>query len=207
MEKIKKEKVGWKERLLAFLGKHLMFRKQHKISEILTNLSMREILRIFVETEGNLESALKLMFDISSQAGHDFLMEWVEDGSVIFSKNVGDHSLWIEAGYYSFTGDEIDYIEYFPPEKENEPHRIVWRITKCFLCSGMENDETFPIKKEDLGETTYCVAIAGIFQTTINIINEYCGIPYKGIVKETRCMLKGAPFDEFVAEFYPIEKS
>ncbi|MHA1268522.1 MAG: hypothetical protein ACTSPY_01925 [Candidatus Helarchaeota archaeon] len=203
MKQIKKEKVGWLEKFLAAIGKHFMFWKQEKISKLLTNLSYRELIRLLVETEGNLESALKVMFELASRSGHDFLTEWVEEGSAIFSKHVGDHALWIKSGYYSFTGDNIKDIRYVPPENENEPHRVIWSVEKCFICEGMKEDDTFKIKKEDLGDMTWCLVIAGIFQTTTNIINEYAGIEYVGKVKETKCTLKGDEHCEFVAEFYP----
>ncbi|MBD3229350.1 MAG: hypothetical protein GF329_14290 [Candidatus Lokiarchaeota archaeon] len=202
-----REKVGPWARFLARLGKHLMFWRQSKMSKLLINLAYREIIRLLIETEGDLETALKVVYKLCSNAGRDFLMEWVEEGSAIFSKHVGDHAHWIKAGYYSFTGDNIKYIEYFPPEKEGDPHRVVWRFhdDECFVCAGMEEDETLEVKAEDFGEMGWCVVIAGIFQTTVNMINEYVGIKYKGIVKETRCKLKGHDFDEFIAEFYPTE--
>ncbi|MHA1311827.1 MAG: hypothetical protein ACTSQO_13015 [Candidatus Helarchaeota archaeon] len=203
MVRVIREKVGFKQKLLASIGKRLMFRKQKKISKLLINLSYREIIRLLVEVDGSLEKALNTVFELSSHAGHDFLMEWVEEGSVIFSNFVGDHALWIKAGYYSFTGDNIKYIKYFPPEKEGDPHRVIWRIDKCFLCSGMNYDNSFKIEKKDLEKYGYGIPIAGIFQTTVNMINEYVGIKFEGKVRETKCMLKGDPYGEFVAEFYP----
>jgi hypothetical protein len=203
-----RDKVGLWARFLAKLGKHLMFWKQSKMSKLLINLAYREIVRLLMETEGDLESALKVIKKLSSNAGRDFLMEWVEEGSAIFSKHVGDHAHWIKAGYYSFTGDNINYIEYFPPEKEGDPHRVVWRFhnDECFVCAnGTRLKEELLVTEDDFGEMGYCCIIAGIFQTTVNMINEYVGIKYKGIVKETRCKMKGHDFDEFIAEFYPLE--
>lgn len=177
------------------------------MNKLLINLAYREIVRLIKDAEGDLESALKVIYRLSSHAGSEFLMEWVEEGSAIFSKHIGDYTHWIKAGYYSFTGDNIKYIEYFPPEKEGDPHRVVWRLhgDECFVCTGMDNDETFEIKEDDLGEMGWCTVIAGIFQTCVDMINEYVGLEYKGTVKETQCILKGHEFDEFTVEFYPIE--
>jgi hypothetical protein len=206
MSRVKKDKVGLRERLLASLGKRLMYWKARKVTKLLANLSYREIIRLLVEVHGDLKSALNAVFELAVSAGPDFLNEWIEGASVIFSRHVGDHALWIKSGYYSFVGDHISYIEYFPPEKEGEPHRVVWRLDKCFLCAGMDKDETFPINKADLGEHGWGTIIAGIFQATTRMINEYAGIEFTSKVKETKCLLRGDPYGEFVAEFYPIEK-
>ncbi|MHA1233002.1 MAG: hypothetical protein ACTSRP_21370 [Candidatus Helarchaeota archaeon] len=203
MGKIKKKKIGLLEKILGYIGKKLMYRQQRKISKLLVNLANRELVRLLYEIDGNLETALRILYDLSTHAGHDFLMEWVEKGSVIFSKNLADHAFWIKSGYYSFTGDNIKFIKYIPPEKEGDPHKIVWRIYECFVCAGMDHDNSFEIKKEDFGEHGYGGVTAGIFQTTTNMINEYVGIEFECRVRETKCILKGDPYGEFVAEYYP----
>ncbi|MHA1651492.1 MAG: hypothetical protein ACTSYB_14980 [Candidatus Helarchaeota archaeon] len=206
MSPIKKEKVGLREKLLAALGKRIMYWRAKKVPQLLINLSYRETIRLLIELYGDAGSALKAMFQLARDAGPDFLNEWVESASPIFSKHVGDHALWIKSGYYGFTGDHITYIEYFPPEKEGDPHRVVWRIDKCFLCAGLDQDNTIDIKKEDLKDFGWGAAIAGIFTATTNMINEYAGIEFTCHVRETKCLLKGDPYGEFVAEFYPKEK-
>ena len=206
MSKVKKEKVGFLERFLASLGKRLMFFRAQKVSKLTINLAHREFVRLLVDIHGDLPSALNAIFKMAANAGPDFLMKWIEGGSAIFSKNVGDHALWIKSGYYAFTGDHISNIEYFPPRKAGEPHRVVWKLDKCFICSGMENDPTFQVKKEDLEAFGWGTVIAGIFTATTNMINEYAGIEFTSTVRETKCLLKGDPYGEFVAEFYPKEK-
>jgi hypothetical protein len=203
MSKVKKAKVGALERFLAALGKRLMFRRSRKVPQLLVNLSYREIIRLLVELHGNLEGALNAAFELALHAGPDFLNSWVEGGHAIFSKYVGDHSLWIKSGYYSFTGDHITYIQYFPPETAGEPHRVIWRLDKCFLCAGMADDPTFPIKKEAFGAHGWGTIIAGIFQATTKMINEYAGIEFTSQVREIKCLLRGDPYGEFMAEFYP----
>jgi len=207
MPEIKKKKVGIFQRFLASLGKRLMYRRARKVTKLLVNLSYREIIRLLVEQYGSLESALKAIFELALKAGPDFLNEWVEGAKVIFSKHVGDHALWIKSGYYSFTGDHISYIEYFPPQKEDEPHRVIWRLDKCFLCAGMVEDPTFHVKREDFGEHGWGTVIAGIFQATTKMINEYAGIEFTSKVRETKCLLRGDPYGEFIAEFYPKQPS
>lgn len=211
MGRVKKKKVGFRERLLASLGKRLMYWRSKKIPKLLINLAYREIIKLLVEMEGDLKSALNTVFQVAFEAGPDFLNEWVERGSVIFSKFVGDHAVWIKAGYYSFVGDHIKYIRYIPPEEAYPSstagtHRVVWRIDKCFLCSGMDTDESLRVTPEDLVDHGYGTIIAGIFQATTRMINEYADIEFTSFVKETKCLLRGDPYGEFVAEFYPIEK-
>ena len=202
---IEKEKVGFKEKLLTNIGKRRMFRKQRNIGKLVINLAYREIIKLILDIEGNLESALEKLFEISTKYGHNFLQEWIYQGSVILSKYVGDHAVWIKAGYYSFTGDNIKDIKFIPATNENENPKIIWTIDDCFLCAGMDRDDQLKLNKETLGKMGYCVAIAGIFQTTVNLINEYTGIKYKGVVRETKCKLKGDPYDEFIVEFYPTD--
>jgi len=203
MPEIKKKKVGFREKLLAALGKRWMYWKARKVTKLLINLSYREIMRLLVELYGNLESALNAVFELSLHAGPEFLNEWVEGANVIFSKDVSDHALYIKSGYYSFTGDHISYIKYFPPEKVGDPHRVVWRLDKCFVCAGMLDDPTFSVKKEALDNQGWGNPIAGIFQATTKMINEYIGLEFISKVRETKCFLRGDPYGEFVAEFYP----
>ncbi len=206
MSRVKREKTGLREKLLAALGKRLMFWKAKKVSQLLVNLSYREFIRLMVEMHGSLAEALNALFNLAVNTGPDFLGEWIESASPIFSRHVGDHALWIKSGYYGFTGDHIKHIEYIPPEKEGDPHRVVWQIDKCFLCAGMETDLTFQARKEDLQEHGWGAAIAGIFTATTNMINEYAGIEFEGRVHETKCLLRGDPYGEFVAEFYPKKR-
>ncbi|NVM27508.1 MAG: hypothetical protein HWN65_01590 [Candidatus Helarchaeota archaeon] len=203
-----KAKVGLREKIFASLGKRLMYWRSKKIPKLLMNLSYREAIRLLVELHGDLPSALEAIFNLALEAGPDFLNEWVERGSVIFSKYVGDHGIWIKAGYYSFVGDHIKYMKYIPPETEGEPHRVVWRIDKCFLCSGIETDMSlpFPVTTDALRDHGWGTIIAGVFQATTRMINEYTGMEFTTKVRETKCLLRGDPYSEFVAEFYPIEK-
>lgn len=105
-----REKVGLRQRILASLGKRLMFWRSKKIPKLLMTLSYREAIRLLIEIHGSLEAALDAMFQLAVDTGPDFLNEWVERGSVIFSTYVADHALWIKAGYYSFVGDHIKDI-------------------------------------------------------------------------------------------------
>lgn len=204
MPEVKKKKVGFFQRFLASIGKRWMYRRARKVTKLLVNLSYREIIRLLLELhEDKLEPALNAAFELALHAGPDFLNEWVEGANVIFSKYVGDHALWIKSGYYSFTGDHISYIKYFPPEKAGEPHRVVWRLDKCFLCAGMIDDSTFSVKKESFGVHGWGAVIAGIFQATTKMINDYTGIEFVSKVRETKCLLRGDPYGEFVAEFFP----
>ncbi len=205
MSKVKKKKVGFREKILASLGKRLMYWRSRKVSKLLINLSYREAIRLLIELYGDLPKALEALFNLALKVGPDFLNNWVQRGSVIFSKHVGDHALWIKAGYYSFVGDHINLIKYYPPFEEGEPHRVIWRIDECLLCAGMDSDKTltFPIKDEDLEPYGWGSIIAGIFQATTQMINEYTGMEFTSKVRETKCLLRGDLYSEFVAEFYP----
>ena len=180
-----------------------MFWRSKKIPKLLMTLSYREAIRLLIEIHGSLEAALDAMFQLAIDAGPDFLNEWVERGSVIFSTYVADHALWIKAGYYSFVGDHIKDIKYYPPEKEGASHRVIWRLEKCFLCAGMDNDDTIQIKREEFGTHGWGTIIAGVFQATTKMINEYTGMEFTCKVRETKCLLRGDPYGEYVAEFYP----
>jgi len=205
--KVKRAKVGLREKLLAALGKRLMFRKERKINKLLITLSYREMVRMLIQLHGSLDAALKAIFELTEHAGDEFLMQWIESSSPILSKHVGDHALWIKSGYFAFTGDNVKDIRYVPPEKEGDPHRVIWQVEKCFLCAGMNEDKTLQIKPEDFGEFNWGIVPAGIFTKTINLINEYCGIEFTGTVRETKCLMRGDPCGEYTAEFYPKQKN
>jgi len=66
----------------------------------------------------------------------------------------------------------------------------------------MDEDELLEVKPEDLADPGYGTIIAGIFQATTRMINEYANIEFTSFVKETKCILQGDPYGEFVAELY-----
>jgi len=110
MSEIKKEKLGFIEKLLGSIGKIYMWFKAKKCNKLLAHLGHLYSVYELAKLTGSYEKAL-------------------EDIKVI-----------LNSSWYAFLGKEkIDYFEYVPPD-ENGVEKIIWRCNKCMLCSGIDED-------------------------------------------------------------------
>ncbi len=201
-----KDKLGFKERMMAKIGKHWLWWRAKKSNGLLLNLAIREVFRGLLQIYGDAPNAMYQFYEMGIRAGNDLMYEWLDTVKRLLAKNVQDLTVVIEAAWYSFLGQHIAVIEYFPATTDT-PESIRWTLDKCILCGGMKHDETLQLDKNSLGEEwNYGDFASGVFQAALQMLIDYMELPVKVIVKETACILRGAQYPEFTAWFYSKEE-
>ncbi|MBD3230412.1 MAG: hypothetical protein GF329_19690 [Candidatus Lokiarchaeota archaeon] len=140
---------------------------------------------------------------VGLEGGKDLIYESLELAKPLLSRSVEDLELILKSSFFGFLGKQkIDYFEYVPPDI-NKIEKIIWRCNKCMMCAGLEED---PIMKDNLKEMegSFGSLMSGIFESFFSAIMEYAGRNFKIEVEETKCMVRGDPYQEFVAIFTPI---
>jgi len=199
-----KEKLGFKDRMIAKIGKHWLWWRARKTNGLLLNLAIREVLRGLIGIYGDLPNALYEFYQMGIRAGNDLMFEWLDSVKRLLAKNLEDLTVVIEAAWYSFLGQHISEITYHATP---EPPHIIWTTDKCILCGGMKHDETMRIDETTLGENlNYGDFASGVFQAAMQMLIDYMELPYTVGIKETKCILRGDQFPEFTVWFYPKEQ-
>ncbi|MHA1230124.1 MAG: hypothetical protein ACTSRP_05430 [Candidatus Helarchaeota archaeon] len=202
MSEIKKEKLGFIEKLLGSIGKIYMWFKAKKCNKLLAHLGHLYSVYELAKLTGSYEKALEIMKLAGIEAGNDIVLESIDLAKPVLSKSIEDIKVILNSSWYAFLGKEkIDYFEYVPPD-ENGVEKIIWRCNKCMLCSGIDEDIFI---KDDLEkiESSLASLLLGIFESFFGIIMEYAGRSFDIKVYETKCMAKGDPYQEITAVFTP----
>ncbi|MHA1750969.1 MAG: hypothetical protein ACTSYZ_01245 [Candidatus Helarchaeota archaeon] len=205
MYEIKKEKLGFKEKLLGSLGKRYMWMKGKKANKLLVQLGFLYSVYELAKLTGDYEKALDIMKQVGFEAGNDLIYESIELAKPILSRSIEDLKVILNSSWYAFLGKEkIDYFEYFPPD-ENGIEKVIWRCNKCMLCSGIQ-DDIFLKDDFDKIEGSFSSILIGIFEAFFGIVLEYAGKSYDIKMTETKCIAKGDPYQEITVIFTPKPK-
>jgi len=192
--------------MMAKIGKHWLWWRAKKSNGLLLNLAIREVFRRLLQIYGDPPNAMYQFYEMGIRAGNDLMYEWLDTVKRLLAKNIKDLTVVIEAAWYSFLGQHIATIEYYPAE-DKVPETIRWTLDKCILCGGMKFDETLQFNAGLLGnDWNYGDFASGVFQAALQMLVDYMELQINVIVKETACILRGASFPEFTAWFYPKEK-
>ena len=198
-----REKLGFKERMMAKVGKHWLWWRAKKSNGLLLNLAIREVLRGLILIYEDLPTSLYEFYQMGIRAGNDLMYEWLDTVKRLLARNIKDLTVVIEAAWYSFLGQHISEITY---HADPLPEHIIWRTDKCILCGGMKNDETLQINETTLGpDWNYGDFASGVFQAALQMLIDYLALPVTVVVRETKCILRGAQYPEFTAWFSPKE--
>ncbi|MHA1649712.1 MAG: hypothetical protein ACTSYB_05925, partial [Candidatus Helarchaeota archaeon] len=180
-----KEKLGFKDRLIAKFGKHWIWWRAKKANGLLLNLAIREVVKSLLEIYGDFPAALQEFYEMGLRAGNDLMFEWLDSVKRLLAKRIEDLTTVIEAAWYSFLGQHVSEITYY---EKPAPVHIVWTLDKCILCGGMKQDETLQIDENTLGpDWNYGDFASGVFQAALQMLVDYMELPYKVRVKETKC--------------------
>lgn len=202
-----KEKLGFFGKLLAKIGKHYYWWKSRKMNGLLMSLDMLECVRIIYEYHDNdLPKALQTFKELGRHAGEAVIYEFLDAGKRIFSKRLDDFPVILESAWYIFMGDHIAGAQMLPAEGEL-PKRLVWRVEKCVFCGGLKQDDSIVVNREtmdwDNTHLTWGSTICGVMETALQSILDYVELSYDIAVEETGCIMKGDPFSEYTAYFWP----
>ncbi|MHA1264677.1 MAG: hypothetical protein ACTSRS_05500 [Candidatus Helarchaeota archaeon] len=205
-----KEKLGMLGKLLAKIGKHYYWWKARKMNGLLMALDFLECMRIIYEYhDNNLPAALQTFKELGHNAGQQIIYEFLDAGKRIFSKRLEDFPVILESAWYIFMGDHITGATLLPAEGDL-PQRLVWRVEKCVFCGGLKQDDSFEVNKETMDwehtRLTWGSVVCGIMESALQSIIDYVELPYTLTVEETGCIMKGDPYSEYTAYFWPKEE-
>jgi hypothetical protein len=202
-----KEKLGFFGKLLAKIGKHYYWWRARKMSGLLMSLDMLECMRIIYEYhDNNLPEALKTFKELGHRAGQSVIYEFLDAGKRIFSKRLEDLPVIVQSAWYIFMGDNISDIQVIPAKGEM-PIRFVWPVEQCVFCAGLKQDTSIIVNKETMDwentRLTWGSAVCGVMESALQAVLDYVELPYTITVEETGCIMKGDPFSEYTAYFWP----
>ena len=203
-----RKKLGIVRKVLAKVGKHIMWTFSKKLNRLFLTGCWKSVMLKFSElNENDAKKASKIWFEIGKAAGDSLMYAWLDRGKMIFSKKLEDMKVVVETAWYSFLGDHTDDIRYYEAGDGYEVPRIVWRFWKCWMCSGVFKDEDLKhLDLENLHEYGYGAAAAGIFETALQMVQDYVDNPYSVVCRETKCFCRGDDYQEFTAYFYPKQE-
>jgi hypothetical protein len=204
----------WK-RFLGKVGKHYYWWKTNKTSALMFTVTILECIKTLIELNNeDMVEAMSQSFDIGSLVGKEVVSEllapikYIGLSEIMAKDNLEELTFLIKLAWYIFLNEEIDDIEYFPPQGD-QPHRVVWKLEDCMFCKILENETDYEFNQNTLrtAETRYtygtpvCGAVAGI----LNEVLDYVNSGYRCEVFETKCIHSGDGSPEFTAYFTKIE--
>lgn len=207
------KKLGFFKKFIGNVGRRLYFRTSKKFRLGTLNLLYRALVEYLAEiNDNNIQSAIKVLEEqLVSPEASNILYE-------LMSKKIAGYS------FESFMTQDLMDMEYLTPfflyavfgpyskELFGKPRMGVTEdgvtymrlpLKKCFMCSFESK-----IVPESLGEKDY----GGGLPVILKIVNEnlmefaYGENPYRVVVKETMCRVRGDPEGEVTAWFYEIDK-
>ncbi|TFG06012.1 MAG: hypothetical protein EU536_00280 [Promethearchaeota archaeon] len=196
-----REKVGFVQRLLASIGKRLLWWRAEKMDLYVLALMARETVLKYQELlDGNLEAAVNTLKVQFAESAKTYLRNFMNQLKLVVSKDLNDMEFMSEVSLWSILGPK--FREFFAPSKYlpagdpinpyNNPC-FVSISPKCVLCSVIQD-----LDMEKYRDLDYGAIISYALGSLIEIIMEYVGHNYRIEVKETRCFLRGDPYSEMV---------
>jgi hypothetical protein len=204
ISEIKKEKLGFLEKLLGTIGKRYMWWRAKKANKLLVHLGFVYTIYELYKLTDSFDKAADIMKQVGLEAGKDIVYESLELAKPVLSRSIADLEVILKSSWYAFLGKQkINYFEYVPPDSEGV-EKIIWRCNNCMLCSEIDSD---PILKDILDNTEEKVSfgsvMCGIFESFFNTVMEYAGRNFEIKVEETKCMGRGDDYQELRAIFTP----
>lgn len=204
ISEIKKEKLGFFEKLLGSIGKRYMWWRAKKANKLLVHLGFVYTIFELYKLTGSFDKTAEIMKKVGLEAGKDIVYESLELAKPVLSRSIADLEVILKSAWYAFLGKQkIDYFEYIPPDSEGV-EKIIWRCNQCMLCSEIDSDTILKdvFEKSEV-HISFGSVMCGIFESFFNIVMEYAGRPFDINVEETKCISLGDPYQELTAIFTP----
>ena len=200
-----RKKLGIFRKALGKVGKRLMWAISKKINRLFLHAAWKSaLLSLSKLTENDTGEAARIWYEIGRSAGDSLMYTWLDKAKMLYSKKLEDMKVVIESAWHAFLGNSPDEIEYFEAGDGHEAPRVVWKFNKCWICSEiLEDEECSNLDFKSHPEFGYGSCASGIFETAIQLVQDYVENDYKVKVKETKCFMRGDDCQEFTAYFYP----
>jgi len=204
-----RKKLSIFRKALGKVGKRVMWYLSKKINRLFLHAAWKSAILTFANLTGDDPSeATRIWYELGKAAGDSLMYTWLDKAKMLYSRKLEDMKVVIESAWHAFLGNSPDKIKYYEAGDGHEVPRIVWQFSKCWICSEIEKDED--LKHLDFTSSTefgYGSCASGIFETALQMVQDYVGNLYNVIVRETKCFMRGDDYQEFTAYFYPKEET
>lgn len=200
-----REKLSIFRKALGKVGKRLMWYLSKKINRLFLHAAWKSVILNFSNlTENDVHETTKIWYEIGKGAGDSLMYTWLDRAKMLYSKNLEDMMVVIESAWHAFLGNSPDKITYFKPGDGDEVARIIWQFNKCWICSEIKEDPDLEhLDFKNNTEFGYASCASGIFETALQMVQDYVKNSYKVVVRETKCFMRGDDCQEFTAWFFP----
>ncbi|MHA1378218.1 MAG: hypothetical protein ACTSRG_07535 [Candidatus Helarchaeota archaeon] len=202
-----RKKLGIFRKALGKVGKRIMWTFSKKINRLFLHAAWKSVILTFSRLTDNPNEATRIWYELGKGAGDSLMYTWLDKAKMLYSQNVEDMKVIVESAWHAFLGNSPDRIKYFKAGDGHEVERIVWQFDKCWICAEVMEDGEFNHLDFKNNEFGYGSCASGIFEQALQQVVEYVQIPYKVVIRETKCFMRGDSCQEFTAWFYPKEGS
>ncbi|MHA1266942.1 MAG: hypothetical protein ACTSRS_17020 [Candidatus Helarchaeota archaeon] len=201
-------KLGAFRRLLAGFGKRIFWKFMTKKMNLWMLSSMaygvtKKYEEIF---DGDTGMAVDTFTEQFVNGAKSIMYDLLGTMKMFFSKSLTDLEFLSAVALYVVLGPNwekfFEHPIYVPGEKTDDgvPQLII-RQKICVLCTGLIPGEDIDVSK--LKKNSYGELLASALVALLQMIQDYVGNKYHLVVKETKCLLRGDPFNEGVTFFFP----
>lgn len=196
--------------MLGGLGKRFVRRTQKKMNTLFLSITILEYTRVLVEFlhDGNLEAALEDFHYTGKVTGKGIIDKHLDAARYILSKSLEDSPRMARIFWYIAMGEDVPErnIRFVRKGAEgNEYDMLTWTFERCIFCATSTEETNIIINKETMGDQTWGSQCAGIFESIMQAVQDNVGNNYRILIKETKCIMKGDPKNEYVMLFIPKE--
>ena len=196
--------------VLGNLGKRFVRHTEKKMNTFFLSIIILEYTRLLVEFlyDGNLEAALEDFYETGKNTGKGVIDEHLDAARYILSKSLDETPRMAKIFWYIAMGEDVPNrnIRFVPKgAEENEYDMLTWTFERCVFCAASTEEKDMIINKETMGNQTWGSQCAGIFESIMQSVQDYVGNNYEIKIKETKCIMKGDPENEYKMFFIPRE--
>ncbi len=203
---VERKKLSIFRKALGKVGKRLMWFMAKKINRLFLHAAWKSAILNFTALSNNdPNEAARIWFHVGKAAGDSLMYTWLEKAQMLYSKKLEDMKVVVESAWHAFLGNSPDRVEYFEAGDGHEVARVVWQFDKCWICAEAADDEDLKNLDFKNSEYGYGSCASGIFETALQMVQDYVENPYRVVVRETKCFMRGDQVQEFTAYFYPKE--
>lgn len=204
------KKLSFFRKLLGKLGKHYYWSKSRKMNLWMLSSMAYGVTKKYEEIfEGDTGLAIDNFTNHFVNGAKAIMFEMQDRIKLLYSQSLEDLEFLAETALFVILGPDWNKFlgdpKFVPAEKTKEgipQFRIT--IPVCALCTGIRPGVDLNVDK--LRKHTYGELLAAALASLLQSVQDYVGNEYSLEIKETQCILLGAPHGEAIIYFHPKEK-
>ncbi|HUX99520.1 MAG TPA: hypothetical protein VMV49_08210 [Candidatus Deferrimicrobium sp.] len=195
-----REKAGFIQRMLASIGKRLLWWRAEKMDLYVLALMARETVIKYQEIlGGDLKTAVDTLKEQFASSARTYLMTFMDQLKLIVSKDLKDMEFMSEVSLWSIMGKDFKTFfsksQYIPADDPRNTEGIPMFVSispKCLLCAVIQDLPNV----QEYKDLNYGAIISYALGSLMEIIFDFVGHKYNVKVQEKKCFLRGDPYSE-----------